>query len=691
MTPQELESLLQQHGSAYSQIQVNDGAKAAADNQRVELLAPVLSQCQDTWASKSSDVTALAQKLGDGSRDVAWRLPLGDSGILAFFLKVLAEDDVPNGLKVHALRLVGNSCADTEPNRARLVEDDGLSIVIRHLHDETLIPYTVPVLYNILVDYVPAQRLASKSRLSSQLLPHLSPNTLSQHETAVLYICKILVLLVEQEGEASAADPSTVDVLLKLATSESAKGDPDAFISLAETALAYLANEDCQARLIAEGHMELFMNVFQSAHVEWQPQDIDDADDAARLKHLRPSLLSALADLTGNDSYPSRHPLSSPTSQTFFAWLRGTNHQLQSAACLALGNLSRSDGASLALVERDAIHAPLIQLLSDSTVTDSQLLHLALSFCKNLAIPAKNKAQLGNLLHGDCVPRILSLDTLPQVQFAAISLTRLLLAGCPENVARICMPLGADLQSSDGERTGVSCITSLFDRSDAEPTKLEASRAIMAICRVLHSAESPDVLEGWSTKTASSSVSAGAQASSETSPSASHDTKEQRRSLFYGKHNFTGPLAFLVTLQKWPTLRSEGWFVLALMSRARDGAAVVGSVLQVEAAAGALTEVVTGRQASETQASDKTDAHLQSASSQVDEATASLATGLQLEPQQIDPDHKASIAKVDRENALVLCTELLQNGQEKLSSSMSARLQSLIKEGTGLVVADRSQ
>lgn len=72
---------------------------------------------------------------------------------MKFFAKLLEIDGLRTTLYVHALRMVGNSCADTDENRARVVEDNLLAAVIRRLQDENLIPFTIPVLYNILVDY----------------------------------------------------------------------------------------------------------------------------------------------------------------------------------------------------------------------------------------------------------------------------------------------------------------------------------------------------------------------------------------------------------------------------------------------------------------------------------------------------------------------------------------------------------
>ncbi|PHH89335.1 hypothetical protein CDD83_6234 [Cordyceps sp. RAO-2017] len=635
----------------------------------------------------------IAQKLGDGSRDVAWRLPLGESGILDFFAGVLCEDELSRGVHVHALRLVGNSCADTDQNRGRMVRDDRLSAVARHLQDESSLPFTVPVLYNIMVDYEPAQLLASQSGLSSKLIAHLATFGILRENAAIAsYAYKVLALLASQEGEPSAADPSSVDVLLGLAAGTE---DADDFASLVGVAVAYLAKESFQSRLVREKRMGLFLDVFHRAHTTFEPgQEELEPETAARLKQLRASLLMTLADLSANDSFPSFYPPSSPVPQSLLAWVRGNNTALQSAACLALGNLSRSDETSVGLVERDSIHLPLRDLLSNPAVSDSQLLHLALSFCKNLAIPPPNKTKLGGLLEPTCIPRIFAMDTLPQVQFSAVSLTRLLLVNCPENVALICAPLSAGQADSNHDRSGVSGILSLFDRSDAEPTRLEASRCIASLCRVLHSPTfSPDVLlhsrEANPPKGANSDESSAVEAEHGAAQDGADGAKERR--FLYGKHNLSQPLAFLVTQQKWPTLRSEAWFVLALMSRSKDGAVVVDAVLQAQAATEALEQALTGRgaPAAATLAAQAPEAVL--GSSHVDYAASSLAmASLQLEPRQADPEQQTNVAKADRENALILATELLKNAEGWLPMPRVALLRNLVKEGTERILADRT-
>jgi hypothetical protein len=526
----------------------------------------------------------------------------------------------------------------------------------------------------------PAQLAASEAFLNQRLIALLSSPNLANFIVFVPYFCKILALLVSQEGEAGRANPSTVDTLLTLATSLPSRDDLDDFISLVSVAAAYLADDKFQTALIQGPLMQLFLSTFYHAHTHFNTLEVDDADTAASLKKLYSALLISLADITGNDLFVSCHPLQSQIAQNFLAWLQSSNLQLQTAACLALGNLSRSDEVSIALVQVYFAHTPLVRLLSNPEIADAQLLHSALSFLKNLAIPVQNKPHLGGLLDVACVPRLYSLDTSPQVQFAAVSLTRLLVVNCPPNVARICAPLSADPASPARERSSVSGIITLYERSDAEPTRLEAARAVAAVCRMLHSGPVVPLLPDWEPPVVEI----------DTDSSELVDEESQRREYFYSKHDIARVLSFLVSQQKWPTLRSEAWFIFALMCRSKEGSRAIITLLQIHGTMTALIKAVTGRETplSETGSNEQLEESLYSPAAPDNQIT-SMAEGLGLEPQQADPKQRESMIRVDRENALVMCTELLRTWGNQLPGLRLSILQDLVKEGTEIVAAQK--
>lgn len=83
------------------------------------------------WACKSDCLIDAAELLANESRDgeltriyfdellanrrpARWRAPFGRSGVLNFFLRIIAaRGPINQNLLLHSLRLVGNSCADT--------------------------------------------------------------------------------------------------------------------------------------------------------------------------------------------------------------------------------------------------------------------------------------------------------------------------------------------------------------------------------------------------------------------------------------------------------------------------------------------------------------------------------------------------------------------------------------------------
>ena len=502
------------------------------------------------------------------------------------------------------------------------------------------------------------------------------PN-IAEYAAFIPFICKILALLVSQEGEPARADQDTVGVLLSLASRDSAKEEAEDFIALAGVAAAYLADEGFQTSMIERNQVKLLLDAFHQAQAGFSTTDIDDEDTAAQLKQLRVTLLTCIADVSGNDKFAQKNSLSGEVAQLFVAWLQVENPSLQSAACLALGNLSRSDEASLSLVQSLKAHAPLIRALQDSNVTDSQFLHASLSFLKNLVIPAQNKHLLEGLLHAQGLPRIYSLDTLPQIQFAAISLTRLLLVNCPSNARIACLPSDLDASTpTERGQTIVGDIVSLFGRSDAEPTKLEAARCIASICRMLHSATVAEILSPGPAA-GLKDLAIADQGNSQT---------EAKRSEFYAAHPVEDCLKFLVTQDKWPSLRSEAWFVFALMSRSPDGARLILRVLEVQAAGDALREAITGNKPVTKEEVASEPLQLEGASQPPQEMT-SASSSLQLEPQQVDPKQKESMGRVDRENVLILCTEL--NKGNALDSAKRSWLQTLIQDGTRKLAMDR--
>ncbi|KAK1590477.1 GTP binding protein [Colletotrichum navitas] len=670
------------------------------------LLGDVLFTAQRLWDAGSEEIDVVAEKLGDGSRDSSWRLPLGDSGILDFFLSIVVSSShgLRPALQRHMLRLIGNSCADTDENRERVVASNALPAIIGFLGDDAALPFAVPVLYNVLVDYEPAQAQASTSSLTTHLVDLLTSTRLTDAPHLVGIIAKILALLATHETETTLAPPQTPVVLLTLALTPTT--DAEDFVFLTAVALAYLTHAPIQAALVDAGAVPVLLAAFYHLQTQLDAVEVDDDDAAAQLRALPQSFVQVLADISYADDFAARHPLGDPVLATLQSWLSLPNLHLGAAACLCLGNVARSDEASFALVRDHAVHLPLVSLLRDAT--DSLLLHSALSFLKNLAIPSQNKPVLGDagLFDPDVLPRVWSLDVNPQVQFVSVSLTRLLLVNTPTNVRRLCAPLSPDPLSPAHGTTQLHRLLDIFSRTDAEHTRTEAARAAAAVCRVLHTAQIPPVLPDWDPSTDGYVFRPEKPLSPTAVAEAEGNGSVRRREKFYRQHaSLNRVLAFLVTQTRFPVLRSEAWFVLALMCRAKDGADVVVRVLGVAGAFEALTQAITGRAPpSEDDAHGGDDAKaIEGAPAAADAAgqivvgggggggNASVVEGLGLEPQQADPSQAAGMKKVDRENGLVMVAELVKNHADELPASRRTALEEMLKEGGEILVDEKGK
>ncbi|KAL8330959.1 hypothetical protein RB593_001758 [Gaeumannomyces tritici] len=695
--------------------------------ERTRSLEKVLESLKQLWDSRSTELDDLLQKLGTGSRDASWRIPIGDSGILDYALELLPHVDFRISSKIQALRLIGNSCADTEENRARVVQGTHIPIIAGLLgveYGDSLLPYVITSLHNICVDYEHAQTQAAEAGLAQSLADFLDTPRLVKAPHLAGITSKTIHLVASTDREKDNANVSTPITLLRLASNPSwpTSSDPleaDDFCNLVSAASAYLTNDRLlAAAAAAPEHAAIVLNTLQAACTRFSCAELEDMDDADQLGRLRKSLVGTVADLTARDEFVSQHSgavaaaaAAAATRELLDTWLRRhPRSHLQEAACLALGNLACSDDAAGLLVREGRAHEPLAALLAgpypyepapDDTVP-SALLHAAVGLLKNLAIAPANKPVLGAALlrnhpGGDdddddaaavaVLPRLWGLaDTQPQTQLATVSLCRLLLAGTPANGALLCAPLqqqqqqqqradadaDADGKTSSTEvRTNVHALLDLFRRADPEPTKTECARAAMALCRLLHQADADEML---------------ASAAWEEAP----PRPSSRRAAFYAVHAAAlgELLSFLLTQARFPALRSEAWFVLALMSRSPDGAGVVAGVLTRSDAALAAVVAAAGAGVGveAVEAVEETNGRGEGAA-----ATELGIDRLGLEPRQADPKQAANMAKVDRENVLVLLTELLRNKIDGLSEDHRRKLEDALRTGGGIVMGERAK
>ncbi|QSZ35406.1 hypothetical protein DSL72_008276 [Monilinia vaccinii-corymbosi] len=646
------------HADAEVAVDVEDRER------RTEKLKGALGILAHLWWQDSVFINKAAEKLADGSRDPKWRVSLGDSGILNFFLEILNAHTLRHALKLQILRLVGNSCADTDENRARVVGSNYIPLIVAQLSDTNLLAYAIPVLYNVCVDYVPAQQQASSSYLSRELITLIASPRFRDSVHFLGYICKLLDLLTQQPSEPETALDNTPIVLLRLASDRENPVGMQDYIALVNTAVAYLGHEKFQKKLVQtpqalDTALAVLVDSYTrfDAHPSIGPATTDD-DDAKLLSRMRINLNSALSDISALPEFKEACPVVSPFSSSLRRWLSSEQTQLQVCACIMLGNLARNDEACELFVHTARVHMPLISILKD--VNDSQLLHAALGFLKNLALPLKNKEVLGSSGIFEVLPRLWLLDILQPIQLSSISLTRQLVNGSMENVNRVCARLSTDEDSPAHERSNLSLLIALFDRTDVEPIKMEISRLITAVCRVFTAYKGRPA----------------------------EDLNETRRKFLLHHPDLGRPLSFMVSQTKWPIVRSEGWFVFALMARYPDSAQCISDMMQDVAVFQPLVEMLTGKPLLDYQPAAENNTPLPTP--QTNSSVTHDIEPQTPEPEPVQPHAQAAeMARIDRENALVLVSELLKNRGSEMAAMRRATFEDLLKGGGELVMSSR--
>ena len=411
--------------------------------------------------------------------------------------------------------------------------------------------------------------------------------------------------------------------------------DLDDCSSLVDLAVSHLREERFQKSFLRSQALELPVTILSRSHSSDSPignpvapsnptHPIYTADEEELVSAIRSQLVHTLSDLSALPDFAANYPLESPLISFLRSWLSTTHTQLQVCACIMLGNLSRSDEACKTMVHQFRIHETLVALLQESD--DTPVLHSAAGFLKNLALLSENKAVIGETGVMNALLRLWTMKITPHLQHAGASLTRQLVSNSFANIQRLLTSLSPDPDSPAHERTYLSLLVSLSEKSDDISTKIEIARTITAICRTLNS----------------------------TQPGISSEKIKQTAHRLYALHpDLARPLAVMVSQSRWPVVRSEGWFAFALMARSREGSVAVSDVVYAVDVYQPLVETITGKAFAEGRSEGTVKGNT------VDVGAVSGDDGPAASGEETNQEKQMRTR--DRENALILVSELLKN------------------------------
>ncbi|KAB8212882.1 hypothetical protein BDV33DRAFT_197196 [Aspergillus novoparasiticus] len=275
------------------------------------------------WTCRSSFMLQAAEALANGSRNPLWRLPYGQSGVLTFFLQLIAsKEDVGTGLLLHALRLIGNSCADTDENRTIIVKGNYTSAIIQHLLNPELIKIVIPVVYNICIDFACPVSTGCKE------------DSFKDNESLLNFVYELLELTAEQEQGIEASPDETISLLIDLAVDKDIAHTPSRFSCIVTCSMAYLDNERFQKICITRYMVADILSMLSKSlnfDAGWSSND-----DIQALAQVQLRINQTLAEISGAPLFAEHYPLGSDLSLMLRSWLQRTEDQLQICSCVML-------------------------------------------------------------------------------------------------------------------------------------------------------------------------------------------------------------------------------------------------------------------------------------------------------------------------------------------------------------------
>lgn len=481
------------------------------------------------------------------------------------------------------------------------------------------------------------------------------------------------------------------------------------------------------------GNLAVFLAAFEAiARGAGEGLGLDEPEPGLTDRLLN-SFLRILASASGRDEFvPVAETLAekwSPASPlgTLISWLRGPeplstlppavsslsttasgrHPVLATAACIALGNVVRSDASATALVQQLGLHTILLApdgvlrspsysippssstSSSSKLILEPQLVHAALSLLRNLAVAVSNRPAIGGtgpwaekreillrnngLLPDFWAANCMFFDPQPQphvavqVRFAAVGLARLLLTGCTHNAVLAVGGSGPGLNGT--EQTCLDSLLALFEETVAESDAEAKGSDDKARDEESIEGSIPTPAKALEPITAEAARAVAAllrTLHSDSEISALVESFHRNR----GPETLARPVRWLLTRQgpRWSVLRSEALFLLGLLSRGSDASGGPKLALQVVGDASArlaLSEAATVKEAP---------AGTEGTTGGSDAAGSDTAHVRQ---------------RHDRENALFVIAEMLKRASQDMSEADRKAYEDLLAKGGGVILAQK--
>ncbi|CAI6340016.1 unnamed protein product [Periconia digitata] len=344
-----------------------------------------------------------AQLLGTAvGKQHTWQGPYRENGILEHVVQNLDLSTHPSALVKQYLRVIGNSVADNDTNRAFVVKY--LPRIINCLSVEELRFTALVVMYNLLTEYEPAHDEGAHLRLDSTLSEYLTAGNVS--EEAIDYAMDLLTWTTEKLTPDQLLDTTSTavfDNILKLAS----QYDDDNVEEYVAILVHYLQDPNFQQKIATPNTFERLVDlmyafesrltveesqgVFEELKKQADPNKIT-SEELGVILMVR--LINSISAMSASDAFARGFGLQSAVIEMLLSKLTSpAATPSKVCCCVILGNLATSDEVCIEIVKDMKLHITLIEILSSES--EQALLYAAAGFIRHLAFPSSNRPVLG--------------------------------------------------------------------------------------------------------------------------------------------------------------------------------------------------------------------------------------------------------------------------------------------------------
>ena len=442
-----------------------------------------------------------------------------------------------------------------------MLKSPHFGVIFESLQSDSSRHIALATLYNISLDYEPAQQALREKEIFLELVKTLDT---CSHDAMIVHHLSSLLSFASQDWDVSQSPDTVLKALIQF--SNSGTFAIDDLLPIISILMTHLKQERFQRLLFSATLFEAFLLLvlrlfgYKMASTSlppafpWNPPPEDECED---FEPLQTSAIASLRDLSSLAAFFQQYPLESATTKTWLSWLNSDNPDLQVISCCLLSNLAREKEQWA--VQMITLYGAHIRLGELSEGTDDRVPLAALELLLQLARFPQNRGRICTHDFLGHISRTWSINShgsgrLIRIQYASIAVLLGLVRDCPQAI----LPLvehSTAMTTEKAPQTNGSHLQQLitcFEQSSNPKVQTEIAKVVMAISKALTTFTTSDDL----------------------------DADKMWRDCLSVRPGFVTPITAIISQTDDPALQAQAYFTLVIVARHDMGIAIVRDVVQ---------------------------------------------------------------------------------------------------------------